>query len=278
MQLLRDDEPVFQQVAQARRRLQALRQHPPAALRAARQVECGHMHEDAAGRHQSVHGPQVLRMRKHQRGRQHGLAQQCLRAVDVGQRGVEQPCALRHPGLDGGPLVRGHDERQQLQRPGVRGVAAFGVHVVGRAVFAHTALHACCARRELGAVERCARAQRAQERLPRRGHRPLRRARLRQGAAQFVVAPGCCGADRSSQAQRVGSAGRCGVMSSHHAAHHAPAAPVAASARAARAWGQRRRRSSENGNSTPRTGGSALSPPGVCPIGKKRARRRLSAS
>ena len=139
--LLADDQPVLQQIAQARGRLGALADHPPAAVGRARQVEGHHMQPAVARRAHAVHRPQVLRMRQHQRGRQQAVMQQVLRAVEIGQRRVEQPRALAHAGLDVAPLVGRDQQRQQLQRPGACALAAFGIDVVGRAVLAHPALH-----------------------------------------------------------------------------------------------------------------------------------------
>jgi hypothetical protein len=77
----------------------------------------------------------------HQRGGQQRALQQRARAVQVGHHGVEQARALAHPGLDLRPVLRAHDQRQQVQRPGpLQARRGVGIDVVGHAVVAQLAL------------------------------------------------------------------------------------------------------------------------------------------
>jgi hypothetical protein len=68
-EFLRHQQAVLEQVAQARRRLQPLRQHPPASFGTARDVERRRVQVHAPGGRDAVHGAQVLRMSEHQRRR-----------------------------------------------------------------------------------------------------------------------------------------------------------------------------------------------------------------
>ncbi len=121
--MTRDDKPVVQHVAQARRPLRALRHQPPAPVGAAREVEGNDQQALPARRLSADHRPQPARVAQQQRGWQQALVQQRLRAVQVGQHLLQQFGALRHAGFYGRP-VGGFDElRQQLQRPGACGIA-----------------------------------------------------------------------------------------------------------------------------------------------------------
>ena len=136
-ELLADDEPVFQQVAEAGRGLRTVADDAPLPVRPAGKVERHHLQPVPACGADTVHRAQVLRVGQHQRRGKVTVVQQVLLTVDVGQHRVEQPRPLFHPGLDPGPLLRRDQQRQQLQRPRTRAVATFGVDVVGRAVLAH---------------------------------------------------------------------------------------------------------------------------------------------
>ena len=72
--LQRNAQPVFQQVAQARGRLRALRHHPPAPVGAACQVKGGDVQKLATCRLYALHGPQIAGVALHQRGRQQAQA------------------------------------------------------------------------------------------------------------------------------------------------------------------------------------------------------------
>ena len=150
--LPRDDEPVVQHIAQARRSLRALRHLPPAAIGPARQIK-GHDEQAQAQRwRRAGHRPQPARVAQQQRGWQQALMQQPLRPVQIRQQTFQQLGALHDAGFDGGPLTRLHDVRQQFQRPGPAGhTAGCGVaeHVVCDAVELDTLRHLADAAREV---------------------------------------------------------------------------------------------------------------------------------
>jgi hypothetical protein len=75
-------------------------------------------------------------MRPQQLGRQETLAQQALRAVEVGQDQVEQLGALRETGFERLPLARREEQRQGIELPGPVRAPRIAVHVVGDAVLA----------------------------------------------------------------------------------------------------------------------------------------------
>ncbi len=132
----RDDQAVFQRVARPGRRLGAVRDHPPASVRRARQVGGVQVQMHAARRRDAVRRAQEPGMPMHQRRGQQPLAHQPLLAVDVRQDAVEQGGALDHRGLDLGPLRVRDDQRQQVELPGPVGAAGIGIDVVGDAVLA----------------------------------------------------------------------------------------------------------------------------------------------
>ena len=82
---LLEDFAILERVARARRRLGAIGEQPPAAIRRARQVRGVHMQPGAVGGPQVVAGPEVVRMAERQFGRDVTLGQQPLRPVEVGQ-------------------------------------------------------------------------------------------------------------------------------------------------------------------------------------------------
>ena len=136
-ELARDDEPVVQHVAQARRALRALRHQPPATVGATRQVKGDDQQPLPTGRLRANHRPQPARVAQQQRRGQQAPVQQRLRAVEVGQHLFQQFGALRHAGFNGRPVGRLDELRQQFQRPRPRRVAGlhpFAEDVVGDAV------------------------------------------------------------------------------------------------------------------------------------------------
>ena len=102
----RDDGAVLERVADAGRRLRAGADDPPFAVGAAREVERDEVQEDAAGGTDAVAGAQEPGMPEDQRRRQQAVAQQRLRAVDVGGDGVQQPRALPQAAVEPLPLLR----------------------------------------------------------------------------------------------------------------------------------------------------------------------------
>ena len=167
-ELARDGQAVFEQVAQARRRLGALRHHPPVAVGSTRQVESGDVQPGVAGRLHAVHGAQVARMSAHQRRRQQAFGQQLLRAVHVGHHAVEHAHALQDACLDLRPAFGRNDQRKKVERPRALRPVGIGVDVVGDAVVADLPLQADRAARQ---VAEAARAELFEEIVPGRGQR-----------------------------------------------------------------------------------------------------------
>ena len=99
-ELAGDGQAVFQQITQTRRRLAALADHPPVAVRAAGQVKSSNVQTNAAHWFDAVHGPQVTRVTLHQRGRQQAFFKQLLRAVNVGHDLFQQAHALHDTGFN----------------------------------------------------------------------------------------------------------------------------------------------------------------------------------
>ena len=149
-ELARDGDAVFQQIAQARRRLRALAHHPPTAIGAVRQVKRGDVQPRAIDGLHTVHGTQKTGVSLHQGGGQQGAAQQVAGAIQVGHDGVEQARALQHAGLDVCPIAGAHDHREQVQRPRALRPTCVGVDVVGDAVVAHLALQLFVSARDFG--------------------------------------------------------------------------------------------------------------------------------
>ncbi len=94
-------EAILERVAGARRRLRAIADHPPAAVRRAREVGGVEVQEAALRRLDAVARPQEARVREHQLRRQQPVAQQVLRTVEVGEDEVQELRALRERGFDG---------------------------------------------------------------------------------------------------------------------------------------------------------------------------------
>ena len=138
--LLRHHMAVFQHIAQAGRRLQPLRHHPPGTVLITGQVEGRGVHMHAASRLHAMHARDVIGMAQHQRRRQQAFVQQVLRTVDVGHHPVQQARTLQHALLDLLPVGRGQQQRKQVERPGPLHLAIVGMHVVADVVVADMAL------------------------------------------------------------------------------------------------------------------------------------------
>jgi hypothetical protein len=140
-ELARNRDAVFQQVAQARRRLGALRHHPPAAIGAVGQVEGGDVQPGVARRLHAVHGAQVARVALHQRGGQQ-------RALEQGALGpyMSAMMALSSRARCSTPAsiwAQSSGSRSSGTGPAPRAAAGrggVGVDVVGDAVVAQLAL------------------------------------------------------------------------------------------------------------------------------------------
>ena len=111
----------LQRIADAGRHLGMIGQHMPAAVAQPHQVDgvvC-----EMTGRRRTVGdlaGPVEMPVGVNQHRRQQPLLEKALRAVDVGQDGVEQASALDQAGLERRPLVGCHDEGQRIERPARR--------------------------------------------------------------------------------------------------------------------------------------------------------------
>ena len=112
------------------------------------------MQEPAPDRHGPPKRSQVARIAEHQGRREQALPQQALLPVHVVEDGRQQTRALHDPGLDLFPIFARDYERQQVQRPSVRGVVLVAVYVVGDAVLAHLAGQQRGAAVELGDARR----------------------------------------------------------------------------------------------------------------------------
>ena len=123
----RQHPPVLHRVAQARRRLGPVGQHPPLAAVVAAQVGGGEHQRARVVGGLAGHDAQEPGVAVHDRRRQHALGQQPLRPVEVGEDGVEQLGALGQPDLQRRPLRGVDDERDGVQAPGAGPVAGTGV-------------------------------------------------------------------------------------------------------------------------------------------------------
>ena len=139
-ELAGNSQAVFQQVAQTRWRLAALADHPPVAVRAARQVEGRNVQMGAAHRLDAMHGPQVTRVSLYQCGWQKAFFQQLLWAVHIGHHFFQQTHPLHDAGLNFLPALRFNQQREQIERPGALGATFIGIDVVSNTVVPDLAL------------------------------------------------------------------------------------------------------------------------------------------
>ena len=126
---------VFQRIACAGGRLGPVGGDPPASIGRARQVRRIQVQERALRRLHALARPQVVVVPEDQLGGQQPLGNQRLRAIDIGQHGVEQACPLGDTRRDLAPFVGRNDVRQQVQFPRPIGPLGVGIDVVGDAVF-----------------------------------------------------------------------------------------------------------------------------------------------
>src|ERR1700722_5280127 len=66
--------------------------------------------------------------------RQGALRKQFLLAVEIGQHGVQEACALRNAGLNRLPFLCGDEIWKRIENPWTIAALAIGIHVVGDAV------------------------------------------------------------------------------------------------------------------------------------------------
>lgn len=111
-------DAVLEREAGARRGLGAIAQHPPAAVRAASELEGAEVEEVAARRLEADHRPQEFWIAADQLGRQHAARHQVIVAVDVGDDLFEDLGALHEAARDQHPVGLVDDQRHVRQRPG----------------------------------------------------------------------------------------------------------------------------------------------------------------
>ncbi len=242
-QHLLDDLAVFQGVPRAGGRLRAIAENPPPAVRCSGQI-CGVDGKPVAAlRYDAVARPQKIRVAEHELRGHNAFGNEPLRPVEIGHQRVEYPRPLSQAAFDGAPLVGTHYEGQRIQRPGAIGTLRIRVDVVGNAVLYNQAT------RQL-------------ERPTRSPARILRRNRLDQRPpmrADFAVR-----IEQLVMTVHIGDVGRQAPLGQH-------GGPCSGHLLGCL-------RSSVKGNSALVSSGGAAILPGVRPILKKRARRRLSDS
>ena len=213
-----------------------------------------------------MHGRQVSGVPLNQRGGQLAIEHQLLGAIGVGHDAFEQLHALQNTRFDLLPVGLGHHQGEKVERPRPLRLVGCRIHVVSDAVVTHLPVQVVHAGVQPGQAFTV---QVSNEALPSRAQWGV--ARLRAGGVQFIpmafrrgqglLRQSRHGRDRPAFAQADG-----GII------HRTIVA-------------QALRKSSVLGNSglacTKALGGSVgpfFKVPGVCPMRKKRARRRLSAS
>ena len=185
--LARNQQAIFQQIAQTRGCFGALREHPPATVRPPRQVKGSQGQMLTTYGCHALHGVQITGVALHQCRGQHARLEQALRTVGVGHDVLEQAHALQYTGLNLLPAQRVHHQRQEVERPRALRPVGIGIDVVRDTVVAHLTLQLRHARRE---TFQTLRPQVLQERIPRRAERHHAGVRCGQGAVhtptQFV--------------------------------------------------------------------------------------------
>ena len=162
-QRARGGDAVLQRKAGARRRLRAVAQHPPFAVRAAAELEGAEMQEMPARRLHADHRPQKFRAGGDQARRQQPVGDQAVFPIDVGDDRLEQLGALDQAGGDRLPFALVDQQRHMRQRPGALGGAGLVVDAVVDAGIAQILVGAGEAARQLLGAQRI---ERVDERLP----------------------------------------------------------------------------------------------------------------
>lgn len=181
----RDDQPVFQRIACPGRRLRAVGDDPPAAVRRTRQIDGVIVQPDTTSRLDALTGPQVAVLTIDQRGRQQTFGEELLLAIEIGQHGIEQGGTLGDCRRYLGPFVGRDNQRQRIERPRPVGAVRIGIDVVGDAIFLDAPVD------ELQTLVHLVRRHRievAEELPPVRTYDPVRR-------QHFVVAAGAVRVD-----------------------------------------------------------------------------------
>jgi len=105
----------FQGVARARGRLRAIAQNAEGPPRRANHI--GSIEVNVACQTKTVTRAQECRVAEHQTSWQQSLAQQPLRAVEIGQHHFKQARALGEPGRQLGKLASGEQRRNWVEVP-----------------------------------------------------------------------------------------------------------------------------------------------------------------
>jgi hypothetical protein len=107
----------------------------------------------AAGRRAPAARAQIARIGIKQAGRQVPLAEKTLRAVDIGEDGVEQARALNGARLDRAPFGFRDDERDEIERPGTLDALGLAIDGVADAVLPQQAARFVAQLADLAGIE-----------------------------------------------------------------------------------------------------------------------------
>jgi hypothetical protein len=130
----REGKAVDESVAHAGRRLRAIGQDPPLSVRAPGEIYRMQKDADVARRLYAATRAQEGGIGKSQRGRQVILTQQTLAIVKVGQDQAEQMRALNEACLDALPFLGRDQEGQGIELPGALETLGITIDIVGDAV------------------------------------------------------------------------------------------------------------------------------------------------
>ena len=125
-----DDHPVLQRIAESGGSIQPVLQHPPLSVRRPGDVGRIVVQEHAGLVPKSEAGPQEMRVRHCELGRQRPIAQEFLGAVEVRGERVVQARPLPEPVAQHLPVVAAHQVRHDIERPGLgfRTVSRIDIH------------------------------------------------------------------------------------------------------------------------------------------------------
>ena len=127
------DFAVFQHVGHARRRADVVLQHVEVFAVGAHHVDAGDMHADVVGRAQANHLGPELRVALDELARNDAGPQDFLRAIDVGQKGVQRLDPLDQAFLEAHPFRALDDARNDIERDQPLGRVRLAVDVEGDA-------------------------------------------------------------------------------------------------------------------------------------------------
>ena len=188
-------------------------------------------------------------MSERQFRRHQAFGDEPLWPVKIREQRLQSARALRHAAFNLAPLILRDDKRQRIERPRTVRSLRIGVDVVGDAVLDDQPPRQL--ERAPRDLRRLVGAQAFDEPAPMRAHRPVLIQKLIIAAAVRIIAP--------KRRIACGAGGKRAWLAQRFVRHV-------------------RRRSSVKGRSGLERAGSRQYTPGVCPVRKKRARRRLSDS